>query len=86
MIGSHILKIIILKTGQKKHDIALSYNPQSTGLIEITTGILKRQIKLLTGKIILPEWTTARSQALIHLNDQPLGPVAPFARPEIPAR
>lgn len=86
MIGESHLIGHDIQDWAKEHDIALSYNPQSTWLIEIKTGILKQKVKLLTGKITLPEWTTARSQALIYINDQPLGPVAPFARLGIPAR
>lgn len=38
------------------------------------------QMKLLTGKTTLAGWTKVLSRALINLNDQPVGPVSPYAR------
>ena len=59
----------------KEHDIEWRfhrpYNWQAARLIERKNRISKQQIKILTG-------TTAL--ALIHLNDQPVGPVAPYDR------
>lgn len=37
-------------------------------------------MKLLTGKTTLAGWTKVLSRALINLNDQPVGPVSPYAR------
>ena len=64
----------------------LSYNPREAGLVEKKDGILKQQIKLLTSKITLGGWTKVLSQALMHLNDQPVGPIAPYARLGSPAK
>ena len=72
----------------KEHDIErrfhLPCNPQATGLVERKNEILRQQIKLLIGKLTLAEWTQVLFQALIRLNDQPVGPVAPYAKTEGP--
>ena len=47
--------------------------------------MLKQQIKLLTGKTNLARCTNVLSQALMHLNDQAVGSLAPDARLETPA-
>lgn len=36
---------------------------------------MKQQIKLLIGKTTLAGYTKVLSQALIHLNNQPVGPI-----------
>lgn len=52
------------------------------GLLKRKTGILKQQINLLTSKTTLSRQTKVSSQAIIPLNDQPVGPVAPQAKLE----
>lgn len=42
-------------------------------------GILKEQMKLLTGKTILAKQTKVLSQTLTHLHDQPVSPITPYA-------
>lgn len=49
-------------------------------MIERKNEIAKQQIKLLIGKTILAWWTEVIPQAFIHLNDQLVGPIAPYAR------
>ena len=56
------------------------YKWQAAALVERKNEILKQQIKLLTGKATFTGWTKVLSQALIHSNDQPAGPVTPQAR------
>lgn len=55
-------------------------NPQAARLVEQKNGDLKQQIELLPGKPTLAGWTKVLSQALIYLNDQPVGPVDLYAR------
>ena len=55
-------------------------------LVETKSGIWRQHIKLLSNKITLAEWTKILSQALRHLNDQPVGPVALYAHLGIPAK
>ena len=64
----------------------LSYNSHSIGLIGKENEILKQQIKLLTGKATSVGWSKILFQALIHLNGQPVGPIALYARPGTPAK
>lgn len=59
----------------------LPWNPYATGLTEEKNGTLKQQIKLLTGKTPLIWWTKVLSQAVIHLNDQPIWPIARLVTP-----
>lgn len=72
------------------HDIKwrfhLPHDPHLAGLIGKENEILKQQIKSLTGKTTSAGWTKILFQALTHLNDQPVGPVAPDARPGTPAK
>ena len=49
-------------------------------LVESKNEIVNQQIKLLIGKTALVWWSKVLSQALIHLNDQLIGPIAPYAR------
>lgn len=48
--------------------------------MERKNGILKQRIKLRTSKTTLTGWTKVLFQVLTHSNDQPVGPVAPYAR------
>ena len=68
------------KTGQKNMILNAS-----SGIERKEDWILKQQIKLLRGKPTSVGWTKVLSRALIHFNDQPLGPVAPYGRLETPA-
>ena len=52
-------------------------------LVERKNGMLKQQIKLLTGKTTLSRCTNVLSQALMHLNDQTY---APYVRLGTPAK
>lgn len=52
---------------------------KTMGLVETKSGIWRQHITLLSNKITLAEWTKILSQALRHLNDQPVGPVALYA-------
>lgn len=58
----------------------VSISPLTGKQQERKNGILKPQMKLLTGKSTLAEWTKILSQALIHLNVQSIGPVTPSVR------
>lgn len=58
----------------------VSISPLTSKQQERKNGILKPQMKLLTGKSTLAEWTKVLSQALIHLNVQSVGPLTPSAR------
>lgn len=49
-------------------------------LIKRKKGILKQQVKLLTGETTLSGGTQVLSQALIYLNDQPREPVTPMCQ------
>lgn len=60
--------------------ISPATNKQTAGLVKRKDEILKQQIKLLTGKTTLVRWIKVLTQALIHLDDQPVGPIAPYAR------
>ena len=59
---------------------------KTTGLVETKNGIWRQYIKLLSNKITLAGWTKILSQALRHLNDQSVGPVALYACLGIPAK
>ena len=73
----------------KEHDLEwgfhLPYNLQAAELVERKQGILKQQIKLLTGKTSLTGCTEILFQALIHLHDQTVGLDAPYLRLGKPA-
>lgn len=88
MIGSHF-KGHVVHDWAKEHDTEwrfhLPCNLHAAGLIKWKNGILKQQINLLTSKTTLAELNNVLSQALIHLSDQPVGPIAPYARLGTPA-
>ena len=60
-------EVMMCLSGQKEHDIewrsSLPYNPQAAGFMERDNGIVKQQIKLLTGKTMLAGWTEILPQA-----------------------
>lgn len=59
----------------------LPYSLQTAGLIEREKEIFKQKIKLLTAeKTTVAGWTNVLSQALTHLNNHPIRPLAPYAR------
>lgn len=79
-------KVMICKTGHcTEHDTEWRFHflhkLQAAGLVERKKkGILKQQIKFLTGKTTLAKYTKVLSHASIHLDDQPVGPVTPYTR------
>lgn len=63
----------------KEHGIEwrlhLPYTLQAAGLVERKNRIVKQQVTLLTSKTALAGWTKVPSQALLLLNDLPVGPL-----------
>lgn len=60
--------------------IFISPTTNKRQLVERKNRILKQHIRLLTSKT-----TWSGMLKYIHLNDQPAGPIAPYARPGTPA-
>ncbi|XP_039598606.1 uncharacterized protein LOC120519928, partial [Polypterus senegalus] len=58
----------------------IPYHPQAAGLIERMNGLLKEQVKKLTGHNHLKGWTKVLKQALFNLNNHPLAGSTPFMR------
>ncbi|XP_039599254.1 uncharacterized protein LOC120522266 [Polypterus senegalus] len=58
----------------------IPYHPQAAGLIERMNGLLKEQVKKLTGHNHLKGWTKVLKQALFNLNNRPLAGSTPFMR------
>ena len=85
--GSHF-KGYDVQDWAKEHDIEwrfpLPYNMRAAELVKRKNGMLKQHTELLTGKTHLGQ--VVLSQALTHLNDQPVGPVALYARLGMPAK
>ena len=65
MLGSHISKVIMCKTGQKNMMNGSSISPITSNgrIVARKNGIVKQQIKLLTGKTMLAGWTEILPQA-----------------------